>query len=94
MTINTRGRGRRRQQNKSETKHDKFKRIAQHRVNRTLSDLRLIGNLSSPNYEWGDDEVKKIEETLTKGLSRALIGFKRAVPKEEAFQFDSASKSS
>jgi len=52
-----------------ETKNDKFKRLANVRVNNTLKNLELIGNLAnSNNYDYSSDEVKKIFNTLNNKL--------------------------
>jgi hypothetical protein len=46
---------------KSETKRDKFVRIAQRRTNVTLRFLRLIGNLADRrNYDYTDEHVQLI----------------------------------
>lgn len=43
------------------TKRDKFVELAEKRVNRTLKDLRLIGNLSNKNnYAYTDADIQKI----------------------------------
>ena len=47
-----------------ETKEQRFKRLADKRVNATLLKIRLIGNLASSNYEFTPDQVKKISDTL------------------------------
>ena len=55
-----------------ESPHDRFRRLAQKRVIRTIKDLRLIGNLGNRNnYEYTADEVEKIFRALEKEL-RAL----------------------
>jgi hypothetical protein len=55
--------------NKIETKHDRFKRLAESRVNNAIKQLELIGNLSNlNNYEYTQDEVKKIIKVLKNSL--------------------------
>ncbi len=55
---------------KSETKRDKFVRLAELRANNILEGLRKLGNLSeSRNYEYYDEDVKKIFVVLTKELN-------------------------
>ena len=47
----------------------KFVELAQKRVNRTIKDIRLIGNLSNrSNYDYTDDDVKKIHSALKSAL--------------------------
>lgn len=45
----------------AETKRERFHRIASNRTNRIIDQLRLLGNCSNrSNYEYTDEEVKKI----------------------------------
>lgn len=54
---------------KLETKHDRFKRLAQNRVNNALKQIELIGNLSNlNNYEYTQDEVRKIIKVLKNSI--------------------------
>lgn len=49
-----------------ETKNEKFKRLANIRVNNALKNLDLIGNLSNTNnYDFSSEEVRKIFNTLS-----------------------------
>lgn len=49
-----------------ETKNEKFKRLANVRVNNALKNLDLIGNLSNTNnYDYSREEVRKIFNTLS-----------------------------
>ena len=42
-------------------KNRKFRELAEKRVNRTINEIRLIGNLSNRNnYNYSDDEAYKI----------------------------------
>lgn len=48
---------------------DKFVELAEKRVSKTLKDIKLIGNLSNKsNYEYNEQDVKKIYSVLKKGL--------------------------
>lgn len=50
-------------------KRGKFVELATNRVNRTVKDIRLIGNLSNRSaYEYSDEDVKKIAKTLQREL--------------------------
>jgi len=52
-----------------QNKRDKFVFLATKRVNRTIKDLRLIGNLSNRSaYAYSDEDVKKIVRTLQREL--------------------------
>ena len=46
-------------------KRENFVRLAEARVSRALDSIRVIGNLSNrSNYEYDDQDVKKIIKTL------------------------------
>lgn len=54
---------------KKETKHEKFKRLAENRVNNALKQIELIGNLSNlNNYEYSQEEIKKIIKVLKNSI--------------------------
>ena len=54
----------------------KFIDLAEARVNRTVKDIRLIGNLSNKNsYEYSEDDVKEIFRALQKELDTAKSRF-------------------
>jgi predicted RNA-binding protein (virulence factor B family) len=66
-----------------ESKRDpraKFVELANARVARAIKDLRLVGNLSNrKNYEYTDDEAKKILKVLEAELEALKLKF-RAKP--------------
>lgn len=48
-----------------EANAERFKRVAERRVNRILNDLRLLGNTSNKSlYKYEPQEVSKIFDTL------------------------------
>ena len=52
-----------------ETKRERFVRIAEARTNKILEMMRLLGNCSSKsNYDYTDEDIKKIFNTLEKEL--------------------------
>lgn len=56
----------------SGVKRQKFVELAEARVNKTLKDLQLIGNLSNRSaYEFSDADVRKIFSVLQKALESA-----------------------
>lgn len=63
---------------KEETKHDKFLRLAEARVTRTLDDVRLIAQLSARTYEYKPAEVEIIVKTLADAVHDVAKTF--AVP--------------
>ncbi len=53
-------------------KRQKFVSLAEARVNKTLKDIQLIGNLSNRSaYEFTDEDVRKIFVALQKELETA-----------------------
>lgn len=55
---------------KKETKREKFIRLAENRVNSTIKEINLIGNLANKsNYDYTKDDVDKIIKTLKKSVS-------------------------
>ena len=65
----------------TESKADKFKRLAEPRVESTLKKIKILGNLSSSGYEFSADQVEKmlgglktaideVEKKFQKGLNR------------------------
>lgn len=54
----------------SESKREKFVRLAESRVNYTLKEINLIGNLANKcNYDYEKEDVDKIVKTLKKAIS-------------------------
>ncbi len=60
----------------SRDKSAKFIELATSRVNRTLKELALVGNLSNrSNYQYTDDQAKKIIRALQVGLEQVKLRF-------------------
>lgn len=60
-----------------EKKQERFKRIAEARVNKIIAMLRLLGNCSfAGNYEYEEDQVEKIFCTLHLELNKVYNRFK------------------
>jgi hypothetical protein len=60
----------------SNEKRERFVKLAEQRVNRTLREIRLIGNLSNRSaYASTEDDVKKIFRALQKELDAARARF-------------------
>ena len=66
-------------ENISDTERDrraKFLELASKRVNRTIKDLGLVGNLANRrNYEYTEDEAKKIVKVLQLELDKVKHSF-------------------
>ena len=58
------------------SKRAKFVQLAEKRVNKTLNNLRLIGNLSNPGtYEYSQRDVDQIFRALSRALNDAKSRF-------------------
>ena len=72
-----------------ETKRERFGRIAEARTNRILDNMRLLGNCSSKsNYEYTDEDIKKIFGALEKELKQTKNQFLGVDSKEERFTLE------
>ena len=72
-----------------ETKRERFVRIAEARTNKILEMMRLLGNCSSKsNYEYSDEDVKKIFNALEKELKNTKNKFLGVDAKDEKFTLD------
>jgi hypothetical protein len=59
-----------------DTKHAKFRELAEKRTNKALECIRLIGNLSNrQNYVYEEVEVRKIIKALREAVSDAESRF-------------------
>ena len=66
-------------------KEDRFKKVAVARTNKILEQLRLLGNCSNKNnYEFTDDDVKKIFNAIESELKKTKSKFK--IQKSEKFE--------
>ena len=69
-----------------ETKRERFVRLAEARTNKILEMMRLLGNCSSKsNYEYTDEDIKKIFFALEKELKNTKNKFLGLDAKEERF---------
>ncbi len=60
-----------------EHKRNKFKELAEKRVNSTIKNIQLIGNLSNvANYEYSEEDVKKIFKVLKDEIALSESRFK------------------
>ena len=72
-----------------ETKRERFVRIAVARTNRIIDNMRLLGNCSSKsNYEYTDEDVKKIFNALEKELKQTKNRVLGVDSKEERFTLE------
>lgn len=70
----------------TESKRERFIRIAEARTNKILAMLRLLGNCSSKaNYEYTDKDIKQIFGALEKEIRNTKNRFMGIDTKEEKF---------
>ncbi len=66
-------------------KRDAFKRIAAKRTNSVLEKLSILGKCANrKNYEYGDDDVKKMFRAIDAELREVKSKFKN--PKQTKFE--------
>ena len=69
-----------------ETKENRFKRIAEKRVQRVLDSIRGLSQCSNKRmYEWEDSQLETIWSAIDKELKKCKDSFKDAKP--EIFRF-------
>ena len=67
-----------------ETKEDRFKRVAEYRVNKLLNNIRLLSNCSNKRmYKWNDVQIRKIWSVIDQELRSCKSQF--IVPKDKNF---------
>jgi hypothetical protein len=61
---------------KGETKEERFKRVAEKRVQNIIEHLRKLSQCSNKKiYEWNDDQLNRIWDVLDKELERCKASF-------------------
>jgi hypothetical protein len=65
---------------KTESKHDKFVRLAEPRVNRAVKAIESIGKLSGGGYEHTDEEVRQLLKALAEAVSGVAFKFHKKTP--------------
>jgi hypothetical protein len=64
----------------TETRQQRFKRLAIYRTNAVLEKLRILGNLSNKtNYDYSEEEMKKIFKAVDQQLKIMKIDRKSVV---------------
>lgn len=62
----------------SETKKERFRRIAEKRTNVIIDTIRLLGNCSNKNnYDYSDEQVKQIFSAIDSELKSAKMKFEK-----------------
>lgn len=71
------------------TKRERFEQIASGRVNKVLSSLSSLEKCSNPyNYEYNEEDVKKMISVIKKRVENLKIAFEKGAAKnQEKFKF-------
>ena len=73
----------------SRNRRESFVRLAEKRVNKTIKDIRLIGNLADrSNYRYDDEQVDKIVDALETELQSLKERFERQGEPDFNFRLD------
>ena len=64
---------------KNESKADKFKRLAEPRVESTLKKIKILGNLASSSYEYSPEQVEKILTNLKSAVGEVEAKFQKGL---------------
>jgi hypothetical protein len=68
---------------RGETKEERFRRIAEKRVQRVLDSIRSLSHLSNRRmYAWNQVQLKKIWGAIDKELKKCMEGFEHSEPEE------------
>ena len=66
-----------------ETKNERFKRVAEKRVQRILESIRVLSNCSNQRtYEWTDEDIRKIWTIIDKELRTCKAKFSKIESKK------------
>ncbi len=61
---------------KTESRKDRFRRVAEKRTLRILNEIRILGNCSNKSvYEYDDEEVSKIFGAIEEALRLTKLKF-------------------
>ena len=68
-------------------KRERFVELAEKRVNRTIKDIQLIGNLSNKNnYQYSDSDIEMIVKALENEIREMKIKFKPTKTSASSFK--------
>ena len=68
---------------KSETKQERFRRIAERRVQRVLDSLRSLSQCSNKRmYSWNEDQLQKIWDAVDQALQTCKGSFEQSETEE------------
>lgn len=68
---------------KGETKEERFKRIAERRVQRVLDSLRSLSQCSNKRmYQWNEGQLRKMWAAIDKEMKACQASFENAEPED------------
>lgn len=70
-----------------ESRNDKFRRLAKVRVSKISDAFRKLGNLSSANYEYRDEEVERMFTFIRERLDETEARFSDEHEEKPEFEF-------
>ena len=68
--------------NPNESKADKFKRLAEPRVDNTLKKIKILGNLAGSGYEYSPEQVEKILTSLKSAIDEVEKKFQKGLTRK------------
>ena len=71
-----------------ESKEERFKRLAEPRVNRALDKIRLINNLATSQYSFSAEQASKIIRALRDAVSELEDKFQRRLDRQKEKGFE------
>lgn len=72
----------------SESKRDRFQRLAKSRGDRLIREINLLGNLSNTkNYEYDDEDIKALFGPIEAELKEIRARFDPQIPSTRSVQF-------
>ena len=75
--------------NDTKDERNKFKTLANNRVNKALQTLKLIGNLSNKrHYDYDEEDAKKILKALEEELKAVKQKFNKSTNTNGKFKLD------
>lgn len=73
----------------TETKNERFRRLAKSRGDRLLREIRLLGNLSNrKNYEYSDSDVESLLSPIEQELETTRALFSANTTSERKIEFN------
>ena len=71
---------------KGETKEERFKRVAEKRIQRVLDSMRSLTQCSNKRmYKWNDEQLRKIWDAIDRELKTCKANFEKSEPEEFRF---------